>query len=80
MNGTEEGDHSEGNESETYVGSEISIYAEDEMTVNDWFSANAGFRAVLFESRERHISVSSRDWPPVSRPENGPHSSFRTPK
>lgn len=48
MNGTEEGDRSEGNESETYVGSEISIYAEDEMSVNGWFSANAGFRAVLF--------------------------------
>ena len=46
--GGEEGERSEGSERQTYTGSEISLYAEDEMRISEWFSANAGFRAVLF--------------------------------
>lgn len=34
-----------------YIGSEISLYAEDEMTLNEWLSVNAGLRAVLFGVR-----------------------------
>lgn len=43
----------DGHEAQRYVGNEASVYVEDRMKINSWFSADVGLRAILFAVKGR---------------------------
>lgn len=43
----------DGQDSRRYAGNETSVYVEDRMNLNSWFSADLGLRAILFAVKDR---------------------------